>query len=226
MADESQTTSTETVTQPLGNDPAARTTDGTLKGQDTTSTTSTETTKPTEQPSNESTKPNDTAKRAPESYSFKAAEGRELNKEFLDAYTPIFRELDLDQDSAQKLVDTYTKHSDAQVLKMREGWQKEIRDKFGSELDSKLANFGRMKDAVFEGDKESRTAFEKALNLTGAGDHPAIFAAMMKLADKFTEGTHVSGKGPSVEGQKAPGTTTKPSAAQAMWPTLPSSNAA
>jgi hypothetical protein len=182
------------------------------------------------------TQPNDTAPKptvAPESYSFTPPEGKELDKTFLDTATPVFKELGLDQAQAQKLVDTWGKlnnaNSDklkADVTAMREGWQGEVKAQFGTTLDEKLAEFGRMKDAVFADDKAGRTAFEKALDLTGAGDHPAIVSALVKLSEKFTEGKHVSGTNPSSEGQRAPGKKETPSAAQAMWPTLPSSNAA
>jgi hypothetical protein len=67
-----------------------------------------------------------------------------------------------------------------------------------------------------------RTEFSEAMNLTGAGDHPAIVKAMWKLAQFVTEGTHVSGKGPSEHGQTRPGTSTKPTPAQALYPNLPS----
>ena len=58
--------------------------------------------------------------------------------------------------------------------------------------------------------------------LTGAGDHPAFVKAFNKLAAFVTEGSHVSGKGPSDLGQQKPGAPTKPSAAQALYPNLPS----
>jgi hypothetical protein len=40
------------------------------------------------------------------------------------------------------------------------------------------------------------------MNLTGAGDHPAFVKAFNKLAAFVTEGSHVTGKGPSDLGQK------------------------
>lgn len=222
MADEPLSTP-PTTEVPLPNSPEARTPDGTLKDQISTQPTTTEA--PIE--------PVVTKPVVPESYTFTAPEGKSLDQSFLDTATPVFKELGLDQAQAQKLVDTYNKLSDAtgtklkdEVSTMRTGWQKEIKDQFGTSLDAKLADFGRMKDTVFADDKKGREAFETALDLTGAGDHPAIFSAMMKLAEKFTEGRHVSGSGPSSEGQKAPGAAAKPTTAQAMWPGLPSSNAA
>lgn len=166
---------------------------------------------------------------APETYAaFKAPEGRELSKSFLDKATPIFRELNLSQAAAQKLVDTYnelTKDSEDLAVKavgqMREGWRQDfMKSDLGGKLDAVKADIGRMKDVVFADDRSGREAFEKALDLTGAGDHPALISGFYKMAQAFTEGKHVSGNGASPEGQKAPGQTSRPSLAQAMYPSL------
>src|SRR6185437_10360924 len=97
MPEESVPT-TET-TPPLPNSPEARTPDGTLK--DTISTAPT----PETTPSESVTEPKTDG--PPESYDFKAPEGKELNSKFLDRATPVFKELGLSQANAQKLVDTY-----------------------------------------------------------------------------------------------------------------------
>lgn len=55
--------------------------------------------------------------------------------------------------------------------------------------------------------------FKDALNLTGAGNHPAVFKTMLKIAEALTEGGPVSG---------APNASPKPaSVAEAMYPNLP-----
>jgi hypothetical protein len=63
--------------------------------------------------------------------------------------------------------------------------------------------------------------FKDAMNLTGAGDHPAFVKAFNKLAAFVTEGSHVAGKNPSELGQSKPGAPTKPDVAASMYPTLP-----
>jgi hypothetical protein len=213
-------------TPPLPNSPEARTSDGTLKGQISTTPTP-----PTlETPLSESDlKP---VSKAPESYTFTAPEGKTLDAKLVERATPVFKELGLDQASAQKLVDTWNDLAGDSanlaveaVKQMREVWAGEVKSKYGAELDSKIAEIGRMKDSIFAGDKDSRVAFERAMDLTGAGDNPAIFNTFLKLATQFTEGKHVLGAGPSPEGQRAPGKPAAPSAAQAMWPSLPSNTA-
>ena len=55
--------------------------------------------------------------------------------------------------------------------------------------------------------------FKAALNLTGAGNHPAVFKTMLKIAEALSEGGPVSG---------APTASPKPATvAEAMYPNLP-----
>src|SRR5574340_1250451 len=101
MAEDSTTTAP--VTEPLGNSTEARTTDGTLRDQGTP-TTATET-KPDATPT-EPAKPT-----PPETYTFKAPDGKSYDQSLIDGATPIFRELGLDQAAADKLVAFYDKHA-------------------------------------------------------------------------------------------------------------------
>src|SRR5207244_12187768 len=63
--------------------------------------------------------------------------------------------------------------------------------------------------------------FRAAMDLTGAGDHPAFVKALWKLSAYVTAGPHVAGSGPSAHGQIAPGTNTRPSAAKSLYPNNP-----
>ena len=146
----------------------------------------------------------------------------------MEKATPIFKELGLSQDAAQKLVDFYNDQAQATtklVNDMRAEWREatnklpEVAEK-GS--DAATALMGRAKATLFENDPKGQKAFDDAMNLTGAGDHPDIVRAWLRVAARITEGTHVSGKGPSDQGQTAPNAKARPSAAQAMYPNLPS----
>jgi hypothetical protein len=209
---------------PLPNDPASRTPDGTLKDQ----TSSTAPAPATQEPSSESPKPSDAAKpTVPDTYTFKPTEGREIDPKLIERATPIFKELGLDQANAEKLVNLYNGLMEEQVKNvntMREGWREATAKDpdMGSKLDAVKADIGRMKDALFANDANLRREFEKAMDLTGAGDHPAIVKAWWRASEAFREGSHVGGTSPSAHGQKAPGTPARPSLAQAMYPTLPS----
>jgi hypothetical protein len=167
------------------------------------------------------------AQGAPESYSdFVAPEGVTLDPKLIEAATPVFKELGLSQEAAQKLVDFHAKHSaetETRLLKtvddMRAKWQSEVRaDKDLANLDAVKAELGRAKDKL---PADVRTAFDEAMNLTGMGDHPAIVKGLFKLAQLVNEGRPVIGSGPSPEGQTKSGQTARPTLAAAMYPNLP-----
>ena len=170
-------------------------------------------------------KPADPPKpRAPETYAeFKVDSALgELDKDQLNKATPIFRELDLDQAQAQKLVDFFTGFQKQQmeaVTKMRADWVSKVKSdsEMSGQLETIKTDIGRMYTHLpIDVANELKAAFD----LTGAGDHPAIVKGLWKLAQKLNEGTHVTGGNPSKEGQKAPGAASRPSLASAMYPSL------
>lgn len=165
---------------------------------------------------------------APETYTdFTAPEGYEIDKEALAEATPIFKELGLSQESAQKLVDFYSKQSQQaaeapiQLWKeTQEAWVKEIKadPEIGGRLDEVKTSVARMLDGL--GNPKLATEFRQAMDYTGAGNNPAFIRVMNALAKQLTEGSHVRGNSPSPAGQGQRGAL--PSAAKAMYPDLPS----
>ena len=156
----------------------------------------------------------------PDKYELKDADAAVVEKA-----TPIFKELGLSQDAAQKLVDFYNAQaaeSTKLVNDMRAEWRTQM-----SALPEVASNpkatedMGRAKATIFENDPKGLAAFNEAMDLTGAGDHPAIVKAFLRFASRVNEGTHVSGRSPSSEGQAAPNKSVRPSAAQALYPNLP-----
>lgn len=220
----SDTTVTTEAPPPAANTPEARTPDGTLKSV-------TESTTPSETKTTE-TKPEAETKveGAPEVYAdFKLPEGFKANSEALKSVSATFKELNLTQDQAQKLVDAYTSNL-IDVMKgpeeayntIREGWRKEVLS------DATLATGGKMKPEVLQtigraidsiGDAKVSQSFREIMDTTGVGDNPAFVKMFYHLAKASTEGTHVNGNGPSPGGQSHPNA--KPtSIANAMFPNL------
>jgi hypothetical protein len=166
---------------------------------------------------------------APENYAqFKAPEGYTLSNSTLEAAAPIFKDLGLSQEQAQKLVDFHS----AQMIEAAKGpqtayetlradWQNQTQNdpEMKGKLDVVKADIGRALNAL--GDTKLATEFKAAMDLTGAGDHPAFVKAFWKLSQFVTEGSHVAGSGPSNAGQRAPGSAARPSAAQSLYPKLP-----
>lgn len=243
---------TEEMTNPapLANSPEARTPDGTLKNQSTTETkidtsTTTEAKSADSKPADGTTlltedeaKPEADAKpevkAAPETYeAFKAPEGYEYDAKALEEVTPIFKEARLSQESAQKLMDLYAAKSLEAIKDAAEAGQKAYDEMQKSWRDATIADKdigGKLPQVKVDIDRALNTLndkplvdeFKKAMDLTGAGNHPAFVKAFHKLAQAVIEGTHVAGAGPSKFGQTANGLDTKLTGARAMYPNLPS----
>lgn len=163
---------------------------------------------------------------APEAYTdFKLPEGVTLDKAILDEAAPIFKELGLSQEAAQKLVDLQAKYSSktsADLAKsvddMRADWQSQVKaDPALANLDVVRTELGRAKDKL---PATVRTAFDEAMNLTGLGDHPAVVRGLFEFAKLVNEGTPVNGAGPSAAGQTAGGPA-RPTIAGSLYPNLP-----
>lgn len=142
--------------------------------------------------------------------------------------TSIFRELGLNQAQAQRLVDYHAKQiADATraasqtVETMRSEWRNQLQADpvVGPKLEQIKTNIGRAFASV--NDPELTAEFQKAMDLTGAGDHPAFVKMFNKFAERLSEGSHISGGNPSPHGQNIPGANTKPTPAAAMYPNLP-----
>ena len=234
---------------PLANDPAARTETGEIKdqsatqsatqpttettSQDTESSKTTEAAKPTTPEAKAEGEKKPEAEGPPEKYEFKAPEGVKLSEKTTEAAGAVFKDLGLTQAQADKLVEFHIaqmKEIGEAPLKafetMRTNWRNEVLGdnalSDGSDLKPEVkATLGRAIDAM--GPKLS-SEFRSAMDNTGVGDHPAIVRGLLALGKLSTEGTAVTGGNPSAEGQRKPGAVR--SAAQALYPNLPSSSGA
>jgi antitoxin component of RelBE/YafQ-DinJ toxin-antitoxin module len=229
---------------PLPNDAAARTPTGEItdvrdlapKAQETPTPPSDGTPSPDPKPptdaEGESKQPDPKAPVVPEAYTFKAPDNYTIDAKLLETVTPIFKELGLTQDQAQKLVDIQVAREIASAkapqdayAATRADWQSKVKadpeltsavsgDKTG--IDAVKLDIGR---AIATLPADLQASFREAMDITGAGDHPAFVKAMWKFSQSIGEGRPVAGAGPSPAGQRAPGAK-PPSAAQAMYPNL------
>ena len=232
---------------PLLNDPASRSPDGTILDQSQPQTSSpapnptgqaTRTPPPnsgTEASSTTETPTNATAS-APATYTaFRAPDGVTLSTAAIESATPVFRELGLSQDQAQKLVDLYATQQSAGDKALADKYAKAVEDQksawynevmrdpaIGPKIDSVKADIGRMFDAM--GDTKLVSDLRGELERTGMANNPTLVRAFAKLASHFTEGTHVTGDNPSPLGVARPNGASRPSIASAMFPNLPSSS--
>lgn len=173
---------------------------------------------------------------APDKYEpFKLPEGYTLAPEVIEKVAPVLKELGLDQAGAQKLVDFHVaqmiesaKAPAATYEQTRTAWQGEVLS------DPEIKSYAKDGKSGIEAVKidlgkaisvmgpELGGKFKAAMDLTGAGDNPAFVKGFWKLAQHVIEGKPVGGKSPSPLGQVDPSRPTKPTAAQSMYPGLPS----
>lgn len=170
---------------------------------------------------------------APDKYSaYTLPDGYVLDPAIETKANTIFKSMNLSQSQAQQLVDFYRETTDAAFRQpfdayqeIVNGWEEESKNH--PELKGKIepgqeinARIGRYLDSY--PDKAVAQAFRDEMDLTGAGNHYAFILVLNHLIKQITEGSHVSGKGPTPAGQSAPGVAAPPSAAAAIWPSLPS----
>ena len=135
---------------------------------------------------------------APESYeSFKVPEGVEQSDEVLKDFTEVAKELDLSQDSAQKLVDTYFKmgttaqEEQAQAMAQQsKDWAKMVQEDptmGGENFEQTKKNIATVKANIPE--------FKPVYDLFaewGVGNHPALAGALNALGKLMAEDKFVS----------------------------------
>ena len=139
---------------------------------------------------------------APEKYEFTAGEGVELDTEALKDFEPVARDLNLNNEQAQKLVDAYPKILAGVQQRQAEAWQKQTEGwaetvKADKEIggDKLTANLSAAQRALEQfGDPE----LKEYLDSTGLGNHPALVKAFIKVGkamseDKVVTGGHESG---------------------------------
>ena len=149
----------------------------------------------------------------------------EFNSERLAPVLDTFKELNLSQAGAQRIMDLYTKEvSEATEAPYKlwkdtqESWRTEIMQdpNIGGKLDQVRASTSKMIDGL--GDPKLAADFRSAMDFTGAGNNPAFIRLFYALAQRMTEGGAVSGGGPA--GVGTPGGGKPASIANAMYPNL------
>jgi hypothetical protein len=221
----------------LANEPEARTPTGEIKDQTSTPPPTIPTPTPTPAEAPAPTKPPAEDDKtllnqkvpggAPEKYDFKLPEGATLPEATLTEVSGIFKDLNLSQDQAQKLVDYHVaqaqKLSEAaneSAMAIRSSWQAQV--KADPDIGPRLPQVRQAISSALDvlGDAKLAQEFRQAMDFTGAGDNPAFVKTLYKLSQLVTEPRrHVAGGGPAATGQRAPGEG-KPSAAKALYPNL------
>jgi hypothetical protein len=175
---------------------------------------------------------------APEKYeAWKVPEGYELDAGLVEEASPIFRKAGLSQEQTQELVDFYAKHSIKSAEEVaaannkafwdaRRAWREELKnDDMTKGLVGTDGNHGpdsplikTISEAMIGLQNPKLVQdFKAAMELTGAGDHPAFVKVLYSLAKQVTEGTSYANGGVPKPDKERP-----KSAAAAIFPHLPS----
>ena len=134
------------------------------------------------------------AKAAPETYEFKAPEGRVFDSEVIAEYSKVAKELNLSQEAAQRVLDAVgpklAERQAAQIEAVRNGWADNSKaDKeFGG--DKLTENLGVAKKAL---DQFGTAELRSLLNESGLGNHPEVIRFMYRAGKAISEDQLVVG---------------------------------
>lgn len=141
---------------------------------------------------------------------FKAPEGMKLDAEALKPVMEQFKADRLSQDQAQKYIDIAMSREKAAAesgvkayVDMQNKWVSEIKadpEIGGSKLEASLASAGQLIDRL------AIPGLKEALNLTGAGNNPAIAKAFVRLAAMTAEDKFAPGNGAPSNANASPAT--------------------
>lgn len=144
---------------------------------------------------------------APEKYEFKFEEGFEVESDVLDAFSEVAKEANLNQEKAQKILETVlSKHGEIQAQAFEskvEGWAEasKVDKEFGG--DKLQENLAIAKKAFT--DLGSPELLE-LMNETGFGNHPEVIRLGYKIGKKLSEDTYVEGQGGKPRARTGPST--------------------
>jgi len=128
----------------------------------------------------------------PEKYEFKVPEGMEVDAKLVETITPIFKDLKLNQEQAQKLVDAYAPYVKNQIEAQQQKaigeyktivneWKTATQKDLGADADKKLAVAAK---AI---NKFGTPELRELLNETGVGNHKALVNFMINVGTLISE---------------------------------------
>ena len=146
---------------------------------------------------------------APVSYeAFKLPEGSSIDSDELQRATELFRASSLNQEQAQKFIDLALSREQSAAAKgqrafadLQHKWVSEIKadpDIGGERLQASLASASRAIDRL------GVPGLREALNLTGAGNHPAVVKAFVRLGQMVAEDRFLPGNDAAPAAPRSP----------------------
>lgn len=160
--------------------------------------------------SSEEGKEDGEAEGVPEKYEATLPEGVELDTALVEKLTPVLKELNINQEGFQKLVDVYTPHLQTIIEANRQealssfketidGWRKETQEALGADANKKLASASVFIDNMSES-KEEADQLRVLLDETGVGNHPLLVKLFIRAGKLISEDSFPSSKDKNVSG--------------------------
>lgn len=155
----------------------------------------------------------------PEKYEFVMPEGFTLDEKALGDFTPVLKELDLDNPKAQKLVDAFAQFKKAEVLNhqatmtaMEATWRESIEKDPSIGGAALLENLGAARALISKYDTNNELA--DFLETSRAGNNPAVVRFLVKLGKADAEAKMHSGTRNATEAKPAVESVLYPSMAE------------
>lgn len=133
---------------------------------------------------------------APETYEFKATEGKEFDPAVIAEFSEVAKELDLPQEAAQKMLDkmapAIAARQEAAIADARAKWIADTKadaEIGGAELAQKIA----LANTTFE--KFGTPELRALLDESGLGDHPEMLRWAHRVGKAISEDGYVAGRG-------------------------------
>ncbi len=139
------------------------------------------------------------APKSPEKYEFKLPEGMTIDEDMYKTVEPIFKEANISQETAQKLVDAYVKkvqagisdmekQAQANFLRTVEEMKQETIKSLGPDYKKELAFAAKARDKICS--KE----LVEILNISGLANNKDVIGMFIKVGKMLSEDTMVEGK--------------------------------
>jgi len=135
------------------------------------------------------------AETTPEKYEFKLPEGITLDQVTLDKVSPVFKEIGLSNEKAQKMVDAYIGIQKAQTESQETAFNKFVEDSKNETIEALGANY-KQEMAFAAKVKErylSKETMEK-LNASGLANDKDLISDLIKIGRDISEDKLVEGK--------------------------------
>jgi hypothetical protein len=157
--------------------------------------------------SGQTDKKDDTPKGAPDKYDLKMPDGTALDEAALADLEPVARELNLTNEQAQKLAETYANRMQQDLQRQQENWKRTTEEWVGAiKADKEIGgqNFDvSVRHAQAALNKFGSAELRAQMDATGMGNHPELVRVFARIGKAMAEDTFVQSSRDGVQADPA-----------------------